>query len=112
MVHESTEKWHMYIHVCTLTRLCARIKHTNPVSQLVYTYMYLVSHLLQGGAEYVSLCTRIYRGDISRGSIPACQMSPNETDVYLCDHVVHIDVQSRNNKSNKLRGEQDPYPPT
>lgn len=60
MAHESTEKWHMHIHVCTLTRLCAHIKHTNPVSQLAYTYMFLVCHLLQGGAEWQNTFPCVY----------------------------------------------------
>lgn len=54
-------------------------------------------------AEHVPLCTGIHRGrgphegtqfqvTHRRDSITVRQMSPNETDVYLCGHVIHTDV--------------------
>lgn len=54
-------------------------------------------------AEHVPLCICIYGGrgphegmqfqmSHRRYTITVGQMSPNETDVYLCSHVVHTDV--------------------
>lgn len=54
------QRWHMHIHVCTLTRLCACIKRTNPVSQLTYTFMCIVWHLLKGGAEGQNMLPCVY----------------------------------------------------
>lgn len=128
MVRESTERWHTHIHVCTLTRLCACIKRTNPVLQLTYTFMCMVWHLLKGGAEWQNMFPCVYAhtevGDLMKvcnfkrhtGGTPLlfakCQPMKH---VYLCGHVVHTDVHdcmSRNNKRNKLTSEQGPYPPT
>lgn len=50
----------MHIHVCTLTRLCACIKRTNPVLQLIYTFKCMVWHLLKEGAEWQNMFPCVY----------------------------------------------------